>query len=36
VDADGDGEEDGVGALRPWMVGVGWGVGVALGVGVMV
>ncbi|EAQ87902.1 hypothetical protein CHGG_04521 [Chaetomium globosum CBS 148.51] len=36
VDGGGDGEEDGVGALRPWMLGVGWGVGVALGVGVLV
>ncbi|KAK4041172.1 hypothetical protein C8A01DRAFT_34789 [Parachaetomium inaequale] len=32
----GDAEEDGVGAVRPWVVGVVWGVGVALGVGVMV
>ena len=36
VDGGGDGEEDGVGAVRPWMLGVGWGVGVALGVGVLV
>jgi hypothetical protein len=36
VDGGGDGEEDGVGAVRPWLVGVGWGVGVALGLGVLV
>jgi hypothetical protein len=32
----GDEEEDGVGAVRPGLVGVGWGVGVALAVGVVV
>ncbi|KAH6635164.1 hypothetical protein B0J18DRAFT_39679 [Chaetomium sp. MPI-SDFR-AT-0129] len=32
----GDGEEDGVGAIRPWLMGVGWGVGVAMLLGALV